>query len=202
MRRVIFTVPGIRSIPGDAKNWCGRAVTWLHTKTSEIITAEKIEYFTAAVLRPFGQRDRSDKLVRTASYYDNAIWRKDVVAHSNGTDVVTDALKQDPALRFHTVHLVCAACEADFWKNGLNQCLREGRIRWVRVYVATDDKALKFAASWFAKKILGYGTLGRRGPCRVAAEVAGRVETVEWNGYGHSTCWDDEHFDDTMKLFV
>ena len=62
-KRVYIFVNGIRTRPGASENWTGRAVTWSHTHSD--VFAEKIEYFTLAITRPFGQKKRFLNEIRT-----------------------------------------------------------------------------------------------------------------------------------------
>lgn len=198
---VHFYVPGIRTIPGESRNWDGRAVT--HTHLFSNARGEKIEYLTTALLRPFFQGRRTAKIIRTASFY--AAWRKKFIGHSNGTDVILDAFDADPSLSCDEMHLVCAACEADCDKNGLNAALQDGRIGHLFIYVAGRDLALKLAARWFERTILGYGTLGLHGPKKLLATVSHMVTVIKappWTHYGHSECWSNQNFAATMAHFL
>lgn len=213
MNTAFFFVNGIRTKPGDGKNWNGRAVTHVHCLNGRdlfgpCVVAEKIEYFSLAIARPWGQPARAEKLARTAHRYDlpeSGSWKKIAVAHSNGCDVVCDALQNYPALAFDAVHLVCAACEADFGKNGLNTAMRQGRVKKVFVYVAGKDSLLRLASRWMARTLLGYGTLGLSGPLNVGVDYKSRVTTVRegaWRSYDHSDCWSDDNFENTMGQLI
>lgn len=190
-------VPGILTIPGESRNWSGRAVTRTHTMTER--RAEKVEYFTGVLTRSLFQRQRAEKLARTLDYY--LTWDKRLIGHSNGCDVILDALALRGWPRVEELHLVCGACEADFEKNGLNRALASRSLGRVFIYVAEKDLALGAARSVLGQ-FFGFGTLGLKGPQNVAAGVAGRVGTVEWRGLGHSDCWSDQHFNRTMNHFL
>jgi hypothetical protein len=203
VKTVNLFIPGIRTIPGESKNWCGRAVTYTHINAWPHVVAEKIEYFTTILLRPFGQAHRAEKLVRTAEFY-NGTWTRNIIVHSNGADVALDALRADPGLTCDKLHLICAACDADFDRNGLNSLLVNGRVQTVFIYIAGRDAALKFAANWFARTLLGYGTLGLHGPVKVRPEIETRVKVIRrgWETFGHSDCWSEENFAATMANFL
>ena len=193
---------GILNWPGSSKNWNGRGVTWLHNHDTEC-QAEKIEYFCGIVGRAFGQNDRVLKLYRTFTFYKSR--RIIQIAHSNGCAVLLDALREhDDFPLVDTIHLVCAASDGDFEKNGLNKLLTDGRVGNVFVYMAAKDEALR-GADTIIGSILGYGHLGLDGPSNISAAVSSRIKVINaapWDNYGHSDCWHDDNFDNTMANFV
>lgn len=201
MKTVYLLVNGILTFPGAAKNWNGRGVTWVHTNTEG--RAEKIEYFCTAIGRAFGQRNRATKLFRTASFYSIG-WNCVAVGHSNGAAVILSALRDYPNgwPNISHLHLFCAACDADFEKNALNDLIARRRIQRVTVYVAGQDMALGLAHHW-PGKLLGYGTLGLHGPRNVRTGLSQYVAVIRggnWRHYGHSDCWHDDHFEQTMSM--
>jgi len=128
-------------------------------------------------------------------------WRIICVGHSNGAAVILDGLRRAEWPRVAALHLVCAACDADFARNGLNFALSFGHVGRVFVYCGEQDWALRCAHT-LPGKLLGYGVLGLTGPQHVAPRVQERVGTLWWKQYGHSTCWLPEHFRQTMKHFL
>lgn len=199
-QRVQIYVPGILTMPGDARNWCGRAVTWTHLRTG--FYAEKVEYYSTPLLgRLLFQKQRAQKLLTVLHYYMDKQWDIALIGHSNGCDVILDALKLDSWPVIKAVHLVAGACEADFKKNGLNDALLRDRVENVFVYVAGEDQAMRYARTWIGKS-MGYGTLGLDGYKNVDERVQDRVGELTWEGFGHSQCWEDNHFDATMTHLV
>lgn len=194
-------IPGILTFPGDASNWSGRAVTFTHALTGGERVAEKVEYFTTALLRPFGQQSRANKLARTWGFYNSKWWDVRLVGHSNGCDVICDVIRANPHFRASQIHLVCGACSADLESNGINETLRSSRVQEAFIYVAGRDKALRLAQTPIGQ-FLGYGTLGLKGPKNIDPQVARRVQVIEWPEYGHSDCWSDANFPATMRYFV
>ncbi len=195
-KQVCIYVPGILTWPGDADNWDGRAVTWTHNHTDR--RAEKVEYFCGPIGRAFGQFSRIKKLYRTLDHYRD--WEITLVGHSNGAAVILGCL-QSPIPHIANLHLVCGACESNFNKNGINSSLLVKRIGKVFVYIGHKDLALRLAHT-IPGKLLGYGTLGLHGPINVAPQLADRVGRLDWNEFGHSTCWHTKQFDRTMAHFV
>lgn len=199
-KQVHIFIPGIHTFPGASRNWCGRAVTWCHKHLYE--PAEKVEYFTLAVTRPLRQKARAKKLVSTLSHYFNAESGKfhiSIAAHSNGCDVVLDALnsmkKRGTLGAIDRVDFISGACEADASKNGMNELARY--IRRIAVYIAEKDRALELASSRIGQA-LGYGTLGVTG----FTHAHFHQFLVERVSYGHSTWFDDKHFDGTMQMLT
>ncbi len=195
--RVHIFVNGILTFPGSSRNWTGRAVTWTHLNTEA--RAEKVEYFCGPIGRALGQRERAEKFAATLQHYQG--WQAIAVGHSNGADVILDGLRLAAWPRLEELHLVCGACEADFNTNGLNLALLNDRIGKVFVYIGDRDQALRLAHTLPAQ-LLGYGVLGLHGPRNVRANVRDRVGELHWPDYGHSDCWHDDHFAQTMKHFT
>lgn len=180
-RKVYLYVNGIRTRPGDSKNWNGRATTFTQVNTQH--AAEKIEYYTPALLRPFNQRRRARKLIKVVSYYGE--FDKVLVAHSNGADVVLDALRMQPFVVEH-LHLISPAVSSDCEKNGLNRLLRTGLVKRVTLWMAGQDRALKWASLSAARHLLGYGALGLKGPKNLAPLEGGRMVIKGEPNFGHS----------------
>ena len=200
MNTIYVFVNGIMTFPGQSKNWTGRAVTWTQVTTQA--KADKVEYWAGYLSRVVGQHKRAYKLYRTLAYYRG--WNIVLVGHSNGADVITDCLQGFYGLApIQHVHLVCGACESDFARNGLNMALAERRVGEVSIYCAGKDKALKWAHTWLGR-LLGYGCIGLEGPTRVRPALASRVHVIQrgWEDYGHSDCWGDDRFDDTMRMIT
>lgn len=195
MKTVFIYIPGILTFPGSG-NWVGKAVTWTMVNQPEEggcqHFAEKVEYLAGPISRAFSNGKRAKKLVRTLSFYDPKEWRIVLAAHSNGCDVVLDALKMADWPPIAEIHLISGACEASFQKNGLNDADNVGAI-WV--YVAGKDFPLRLAGGFLARKLLGYGTLGAKGPLHVART---NVNVVTRHTFGHGDWFTDANLDDTM----
>ena len=197
-RTIYLFVNGIATWPGNFTNWNKRAVTFTHTRTEN--RAEAFEYFCTPLTRPFREDERAKHFARALRDYSSAGWKIVCVGHSNGCDVILDGLKRADWPKVEAIHLVCGACEADFQKNLLNRALEYNRVGKVLVYCGEKDWALPLAnttAGW----LLGYGVLGLRGALRVDDRVKDRVGQMWWPHYGHSTCWEPDHFVSTMKHF-
>lgn len=189
---VFLFVNGILTVPGRATNWTGRAVTWTHLHTPH--RAEKIEYFTGPVGRFLGNTARAEKLKHTLEFYRRQNWRVVLVGHSNGCDVILDALSLMAWPPIHSVHLISAACEADFSRNGLNAA--GSRIQHLHVYIAEKDWALVLADT-LAGRLLGYGVLGKKGPLNATPQA--EPDVIVKAPIGHGGWFDDEHFDGTLQ---
>lgn len=199
-RHVVIYVNGILTWPGDARDWNFRAVTWTH-KYRSTHRARNFEYFCGPIGRAFGQHQRARHLAALIKQYQETNFLLTLVGHSNGCDVILDALKLSGWPPLEALHLVSGACEANFDANGLNSALHWGRIGTVRVYVAGRDKWLRLASRCFGRW-LGYGTLGLHGPLNVSDRVENLVQTIHEPRYGHSTWWSRPAFDQTMGLLL
>lgn len=193
-KRVYIYVNGIMTWPGDSKNWNGRATTWTHLYTDA--RAEKVEYFSLPTLsRIIWQRDRMKKLATMMTFYQSCGWEVNLVGHSNGCDVIIDALRYMEWPKVGEVHLFSAAMPADFEKLGITQAQKRGQIRKVICYCAGSDKALLLAGA--VGGLFGYGTLGRTGPRN---HDSGTTEVIRREEFGHSDWFEDGTFESTMKL--
>jgi len=189
-RRVYLYINGILTKPGKSENWNGKATTWTHLHTDDY--AEKVEYYAGPISRAFGrgQMRRAEKLTRTIYHYVRSGWEVVLVGHSNGGNVIHNAIpmlttKMRKAIKH--VHLIAPASPADFEVNGLNHLNAP-----VTVWRAGNDKALKMAKAvgW----LVGFGTLGLDGPRNEKVPV----KVLDFPTWGHSTFFNDLELDRTM----
>jgi pimeloyl-ACP methyl ester carboxylesterase len=198
--RAYIFVNGILAFPGDSEGWTDRAVTWTHVHFAGF--GEKFEYLAGALTRRFKQQERAEKLARMIGYYERAQIPVVMVGHSNGCDIILRTL-QLIQTRVEAIHLISAACEADFEISGLNKLLENGRVGHLVYYLAGSDRAL-----WFAnvtRKVLqpfglGYGVLGHNGPENISATVQMRTKMIYRKKFHHSTWFEKPNFDSTMEL--
>jgi pimeloyl-ACP methyl ester carboxylesterase len=199
-KRVIIFINGILTKPGDSRDWNYRAS--IVAQRDYGWNAMPVEYFCGILGRALGQQKRAAKVAELLAAY--AGYEVTLVGHSNGAAVILLALqKYDPLLPFpdiKAIHLVNGACEADFDRNGLNEFLKDGRVDKVCVYRGGKDWALRLASSW-PGRLLGYGVLGLTGPRNVAYEIRDSVGELLWPDYGHSDCWSEINFPQTVKHF-
>lgn len=197
MKTVYIFINGILTFPGGAGNWTGRAVT--HTILNTPHAAEKVEYLSFATIhRLLGQHGRKKKLARVISFYERAGWTIHLVAHSNGGDVVFDALRYLNFPRIATITLFSPACGNDFARLGVRAAQLSGAIGAVRIYIANNDGPLRLAGSWLGA-LFGYGKLGRVGPVNHVPE---RTTVIRRDDWGHSEWWLDQNFPWTMEQIL
>lgn len=194
-RHVLVFINGILAAPGDSEGWTDRAVTWSHLHTP--FRAEKLEYFTGALTRRLFQQGRAEKFARMLERYAAAGFTFSLVGHSNGCDLILRIARILAGSRtIRHVHLVAAACEANFSAmGGLNDLLLDGAVGRVQAYCSRADRALAFArvtSALLGPFGLGYGSLGLVGPLDVRDDVRERVSVIDRPGYGHSTWFADE----------
>jgi pimeloyl-ACP methyl ester carboxylesterase len=194
-KTVYIYINGILNFPGKATNWTGRAVT--HTILTAGQPAEKVEYLSFATFhRMIGQRNRAKKLARTLSFYRG--WNIHLIAHSNGGDVVFDALKYLGWPRIESITLFSPACGNDFRKLGVRAAQDAGQIGRVRIYIGGKDGPIRLAST-FLGRLFGYGKLGKDGPVNhdpITTEVYRRDD------WGHSDWWLDQNFPWTMEQIL
>lgn len=202
-KTIWIAVNGIRTIPGDEKDWNLRFGVWIDQNAPDDTRCHAVQYFCTAIGRALGQRKRCLKVMNLLGVYQG--WNINIVSHSNGCAVALEGLALAGWPRVNEIHLISGACEKDFNKNGLNTALINGRVGKVVVYVSGKDKALKFAAQPLAK-LLGYGVLGLKGPTNVNPVLGpGRVSVINdgpWLNYGHSGCWEESQFNDTCEMIT
>ena len=184
---------GIRTKPGSTANWTWRAVQATHLETP--YQAQAVEYYTPAIGRPFRNKHRAQRLLATVlPFVDRPLH---VAVHSNGADVLMDAMKIQP-FHIEVCHMISPAISADCRDvgSGLNKLLYSGKIKQLHIWIGGKDWALRLGKTAVGQ-LWGYGALGLDGPKYLLPgfDVTVRREP----DFGHETWFDEEHFDDTMK---
>lgn len=193
MNEVLFAANGILTIPGDEDNWTGKMVTGTHNRR-ENIQAEKIEYFTGPVGKIFRNKQRAMRLIKTMRRYKGRRVRG--VVHSNGADMVMDAMGIEP-FRIDVLHMISPAISADCEKNGLNDAIRNNHIGRVYIWCGDKDWALRFGRSILGQ-LWGYGALGLEGPQPPSDKIIVRREPE----FGHSTWFNKENIESTISRVI
>lgn len=191
-------VNGILNNPENVSGWTDLAEEWIETNTP--FKANKMEYRSGALTRRIKQNDRVYNLQKICMAYggDKIV----LVGHSNGCDIIQRLINKGLP-KIHEIHLIAAASEHDFRKNGFNTALKLSNVDKIHIYTSTSDEALKKAKSsrvflkWFG---LGYGYLGLVGPKYIASEVVDKVVVHERNEYRHSDWFKADNFQQTMKF--
>ncbi|HSV73447.1 MAG TPA: hypothetical protein VLH79_06785 [Chthonomonadales bacterium] len=195
-RDVFIFANGILTNPGNARAWTDRAVQWFHNRTDA--AADKFEYYSPALLRWVFQRKNAVALAETIAEYPGA--RLHLVGHSNGCDLIARAVRMTSA-PIASLHLISAALERDFGKNGLGERLARGQIGNVFCLCSRGDKVLTYlarASRVATLGLLGYGDLGCRGP----ENAPHHVWTTWCNTLGHGDWFEPAHFDRTMETIL
>lgn len=195
MKPTYMVVNGIMTDSDDVNGWTDIFEDYYQ---NEGFTCNRYEY-TCGVFKSLFQGKR----VRDIATICKRISRPLVyVGHSNGCEIFSRLIKETD-IKFQAVHLLNAAMEADFEKNGLNYGLCSGKVGRIYMYCSESDLALRDWASktTFLGKIgLGYGIAGYTGPKNILEKVKHRV-FVEWNNnFGHSDMLKPDHIQDTFKL--
>lgn len=202
---------GISNVASSWRTWPNRGIAWAHNHTG--FRAQGLFYFTGPLTVWWRRRLRARAFASLVKSYKDEQWRVHAVGHSNGTAVILDGLRRAGWPRTETLHLVCGACDSDFERNGLNWALANGRVGRVFVYVAGRDRAMWWESLLLGRLLFGIRRrsrpLGLSGPTNVRPSFvnqqlssANRVVRVDWNKFGHSTCWRAGNFERTMELVM
>lgn len=189
-------VNGILNNPEDVEAWTDRAVVWINQNTDS--KADKMEYECGIFTRRIFQETRVKNLQKIAKNYDGG--RIVLIGHSNGCDII-QRLVQKGIPRVHELHLIAAAAEGCFNRNGYNKALKNEKIDRIFVYTSPIDSALKQAklsTQLFGWMGLGYGYLGLSGPLNVDPINVNKI-TVYNERLDHSQWFSKKYFERTMK---
>lgn len=190
---------GILTQPEDVEAWTDHAVEWINRNTES--KADKMEYRSGALTRRWYQNKRVQNLQKICKSYlgDRII----LVGHSNGCDIIQRMINKGIP-RVHELHLIAAASEYDFVKNGYNRALKNDHVEKIYVYTSDIDEALKKAklsTKLFGWLGLGYGYLGLVGPDHVDPSVKDRV-VVYKEPMKHSQWFSKKFFERTMNCIT
>lgn len=198
MNKHFVLINGILTSPGDVNAWTDRAEAWIEDLTKN--TATRHEYFSGALTRRIFQSARVEQLRSIVNRSNNDIV---LVGHSNGADLIERFIRST-SRRIAELHLIAAASEHDFRKNGYNQALISNRVGKICVYFSKKDEVLRKCSKvtpWLKWVGLGYGYLGYTGPKYVNTLCRDRVIESEWE-CGHSDYFKNENFDKIMRQIV
>ena len=197
--RVYICINGILTKPSDMSNWTKRASAWIEDNTH--FNADRYEYFSGTLTRRIFQNAR----VKNIEVMINRIKKDDVylVGHSNGCDLIQRFIAKCKR-RIEELHLIAAASECDFKKNGFNKALLTQKVGKIFVYFSHEDKVLEKAKSvypYLSWMGLGYGYLGLDGAKNVDPSISDRVIAVE-RKLNHSSWFSPSNFEKTMRSIV
>lgn len=199
MKKKYIFINGILTDPGDVEGWTDNAEAWIERETP--FKADKFEYRAGAATRRILQNSRVDNVITIARRMGTSDLV--LVGHSNGCDIIERVVRK-ANFRIRELHLIAAASEHDFEKNGFNKALQAEKVGKIFIYCSPKDRALKKAkfTRGFLKFIgLGYGYLGLVGPSRVRDSLKDRVIT-HWTEFDHSEWFTRRNFEQTMKLIT
>lgn len=192
-------VNGILSKPEDVVSWTDRAVFWINkADQAGDLRADKMEYECGIFSRRFYQNDRVKNLQKIAKNYNGD--RVVLVGHSNGCDIIERVVRKGTP-KIHELHLIAAASQADFKKNGYNRALKNGLIENIYIYMSPIDEALekaRLSTQLFGWMGLGYGYMGLTGPLNVDPSIKHKVFVYKYD-FGHSDWFSRKNFESTMR---
>jgi pimeloyl-ACP methyl ester carboxylesterase len=199
-RDVFIFVNGILTNPGNAQAWTDRAEEWFNLHAPGTVLTVKHEYFCPALTRRLFIRGDTANLAAALAAYAAPIYRVHLVAHSNGAELSARAIAQS-GVRVASLHLIQAAADRNFHRNGLNRARERGQLGNVYCYCSRGDAVLKYlalASRLATLGLAGYGDLGYHGPEAVEPCATSTVETLWRNQFGHSDWFTAENFGATM----
>lgn len=203
-RTIWFVIRGIAGHPSDL-------LEWEFVVRNKIITQLQIPAIAISYATNFwsvwqNRKNRALQSAKNIKEFSARDWRINIIAHSEGTVVATDALQLLGWPRVEALHLVCGACDSDFGRLGLNDALRQDRIGAIHCYMAGHDTAMQFENLTLGRMLFQiHRPLGLHGPTNVNQMFKEKViEHWEypWDTYGHSTCWEKMNMDRTMAGFL
>jgi len=203
-KTIWFVVRGNAGSPSNFVEWEYLSRDYIIQNLA--VPAVAVSYATtfATVWRNRGMR--AQRFAKILNGYTTRDWRVNIMAHSEGSVVGTDALRLLGWPRIENLHLVCGACDHDFQKLGLNDALRKERISAIHTWQAGRDTAMQFESLAIGRILFGiHRPLGLDGPTNVSQQYANLVHEhweSPWDSYGHSDCWLPQNFNRTMDGFV
>lgn len=204
----------VRGIAGNANNcleWEQRAADWILQDDfcREAGYVARADSYSCSFLDVWiRQKERSEQFARVLLSYVEKGFAIRCIAHSNGTRVVRDGLKIAHWPRVEELHFVCGACDSDFHRTDFNCALKHNRIGAFYHYEGGRDWAMKIENTFLGKLDFAVPEhsqpMGLKGPRHVDPCVRSRVicRSKGWEAYGHSTCWEPHHFNDSMRRIV
>lgn len=193
---VWILIPGILQHPEGIEDWADRARDWIHANTED--TAITYEY-RVGIIRTKRERKRwvADLIELLCTRYAGRT--VNVLTHSNGGYIITEAIKQCRDIHLKALHMVAAAADADFDKNGLNEAILSNRVQRVFLYCSRGDRTLNTWATWSKRLFgwlgLGYGNLGWVGKKHVSDDAEAAVDEIWRDSMDHSTWFTDPYFE-------
>ena len=198
MRTLILIINGILTDPRKDNAWTDNAEPWLETMIEGHVAVFRYEYNATPLLRRWGQSRRADRIAAIIERYQLNGYRVILIGHSNGCDLIARVLKTTQADQAHLISPATDESEMDVG-------IKAGNVGLVCIYGSTNDAALKYgarASRILSLGLLGYGSLGLRGPAYAAKHV-GVVEDHSDDSRGHSD-WlrPEENLHQTLRLIA
>ena len=205
-RKIVFIfINGILNHPEDLHGWTDEACG--HVAQQTVFDADRYEYFTMPLLRPFKQAWRAKQIALLVEEWVG--YEIVLVGHSNGCDLICRYLKtlsrKDILLpKILQVHLIAGATDCSCKANGLNEVLKDGILGSAYIYCSLGDRALQKAkgwTGWLRRFGLGYGWLGLGGPSEIDPDVLHKIHVIRNDMKDHGT-WLAEDFTETLEGIV
>lgn len=181
-RTAIIVVNGILTDPRRDNAWTDTSVDWFNTHCHNPVVTTSYEYNADIVFGKLGQSHRVKAIIERVKEYHRHGDRIILIGHSNGCDIIAKVLHE---VHVDEAHLISPATDEKEIELGIAM----NNVNHVHIYGSTRDMALKIGAQlsrFITFGLLGYGSLGLRGPA-LAAKWPGVVHDYSNNSFGHST---------------
>jgi len=203
-KTIWFIVRGIAGSPSNFLEWEYQARDIIIQTIN--IPAVAASYATSFLTVWRNRGMRAQRFAKVLRGYTARDWRVNIIAHSEGTVVATDALRFLGWPRVEQLHLVCGACDSDFGRLGINDALRMDRIAMVHCWMAGRDTAMQFENLTLGRMLFQiHRPLGLKGPSNVIRQFKNWIHNhyeTPWDDYGHSDCWDSKNINKTVAGFL
>ena len=185
MKTVWLILPGIRAKPGEMFAWTDRAAR--HIAIAHDTHAEKLEYKAGAIRSPWKLNRLADNLACVVRAYNDAGFKPNILAHSNGNVLVSRMLRKAVGLRIGEWHAAFPAMDSGCDCNGINGAVADGMLGTVVCYGSASDDVVAwgfFLTGWLKAAGLGYGDASTNGLVEIADKS--KVRNIRIDRWGHS----------------
>jgi pimeloyl-ACP methyl ester carboxylesterase len=206
--RYFFFINGINLKKNAYFDWHLNAARWVQSdQCPERWQAEPFSYQVSALDRWLHQQSIINSFAQVLGDHveDKSNDRVTLCGHSNGCAVICGVLRQNPTIKVDELHLIAAAAQNDFVKNGLGRALSTGQVNQVFLHCSHADSALAWAKrtrwlGWFNSG-WEYGWMGLDGPVNTPTIYDGKC-TIWYPGYDHSSYFEPLNFDHVMHRVI
>ena len=195
--RAFVFINGIFTMPWR-KSWNEKAVEFV-TKNLPDCKAVKYQYYSDAIFVGWRQREIAMELMGIVNRLEREGYEVVLVGHSNGCAIISYIVNEmdEDVGNLHLIAPAAYACDFDL-------AINRGNTSGVFIYGSRHDIPLTVLAPisrLLTLGLSGYGSLGAHAR-DLELRHPGMAFDYSNNTYGHSSWFDDDKFDDTMRLIM